>query len=204
MENLILTSSDEYKRVFSLQKKYSWELRKSTAVDRISTLERLKASLLKHREDLAQALYKDLGRPVATGGYLETDSAIYLIDYTIANLATWMESTKVTELEGAESAYIRYESKGVVLLFGAWNFPVTLLFEPLVTIISAGNTVIVKPNEVSSAVASVGAKIIRETFEEREVAVFEGDPSVSNALLELPVDHIFFTGSGSYCDGRRC
>ncbi|ASO04060.1 aldehyde dehydrogenase family protein [Arenibacter algicola] len=197
MENSILTGSDEYRRVLSLQKKYSWELRKSTALDRISTLERLKVSLLRHREDLAQALNKDLGRPVATGGYLETDSVIHLIDYTITNLTTWMESTTVTELEGAESAYIRYESRGVVLLFGAWNFPVTLLFEPLVTIISAGNTAIVKTNEVSPTVASVGAKIIKETFEKREVAVFEGDTSVSNALLELPVDHIFFTGSPS-------
>lgn len=195
MENVILNSSEEFKKVFALQKKYSWELRKSTAADRITTLERLKASIITHKEDLAQALNKDLGRPVETGGYFETEGVIYMIDNTIANLATWMEPTKVTELGGAESAYIRYESRGVVLLFGAWNFPVTLLFEPLITIISAGNTAIVKPNELAPAVSAVGAKIIRETFEEKEVAVFEGDPSVSNALLELPVDHIFFTGS---------
>lgn len=69
------------------------------------------------------------------------------------------------------------------------------VIRPLVAIIAAGNTVIVKPNEVSPAVAGVSSKIIRETFPEYEVAVFEGDTNVSNALLELPVDHIFFTGS---------
>ena len=189
------TDSVAYKRVFALQKKHSWELRKSTAAYRITKLEHLKTSIIKHKDDLAHALNKDLGRPVETGGYVETDGVIHMIDNTITNLATWMEPTKVTELGGAESAYIRYESRGVVLLFGAWNFPVTLLFEPLITIISAGNTAIVKPNELTPAVAVVVAKIIREAFGENEVAVFEGDPSVANALLELPVDHIFFTGS---------
>ncbi|GGF28890.1 hypothetical protein GCM10011518_42730 [Flavobacterium limi] len=106
-----------------------------------------------------------------------------------------MAPTKVEELAIAKSAYIRYESRGVVLLFGAWNFPVTLLFEPLVSIIATGNTAIVKTNEVSAAVAAVGSKILEEVFDEKDVAVFDGDPSVSTALLELPVDHIFFTGS---------
>lgn len=190
-------SRKEYKRVFDLQKKYSWALRKSSAQERIATLERLRASIIAHKDELAQALNKDLGRPVESGGYFETDGVIHMIDNTIKNLEGWMAPSEVTELGMAKTAYIRYESRGVVLLFGAWNFPVTLLFEPLVTIISAGNTAIVKPNEVSPATASVSSKIIKETFREEEVAVFEGDPEVSNKLLELPVDHIFFTGSPS-------
>lgn len=190
-------SRKEYKRVFNLQKKYSWELRKSTASERVATLERLRTSIIDHKDELAQALNKDLGRPVDTGGYFETDGVIHMIDNTIKNLEVWMAPTEVTELGIAKTAHIRYESRGVVLLFSAWNFPVTLLFEPLVTIISAGNTAIVKPNEVSPATAAVAAKIIKETFREEEVAVFEGNPAVSNELLELPVDHIFFTGSPS-------
>ncbi|MCP3730316.1 aldehyde dehydrogenase family protein [Sphingomonas sp. MG17] len=184
-----------FNRAFAAQKAHSWDLRKSSAAERIVRLQRLRASLVAHREDLAQALNQDLGRPVATGGYVETEGVLLYIDHTIANLEAWMAPTTVEDLSVAGSAYIRYESRGVVLLFGAWNFPVTLLFEPLVAIISAGNTAIVKPNEVTPAVSALTAKILRETFEEREVAVFEGDPTVSNALLELPVDHIFFTGS---------
>jgi aldehyde dehydrogenase (NAD+) len=38
-------------------------------------------------------------------------------------------------------------------------------------------------------------KIVREIFPEDEVAIFEGDVKVSTALLELPFDHIFFTGA---------
>ena len=39
------------------------------------------------------------------------------------------------------------------------------------------------------------AKLIRETFDWKETAAFEGDAAVSSALLDLPFDHIFFTGS---------
>ena len=39
------------------------------------------------------------------------------------------------------------------------------------------------------------AAIVREVFAEDEVALFQGDASVSQALLDLPFDHIFFTGS---------
>nr|GEV52260.1 aldehyde dehydrogenase family 3 member H1 [Tanacetum cinerariifolium] len=113
----------------------------------------------------------------------------------VAHLEEWMAPVKVEDVTAAASAYIRYESRGVVLLFSAWNFPFTLLFEPLIPIIAAGNTVIVKPNEVAPASSRVAAAIIREAFVENEVAVFEGGVKVADILLGLPFDHIFLTGS---------
>lgn len=195
MSNNNLSNKEEFKRVFDIQHAYSWKLRKSTAAERIVRLERLRESITTHIDDLAQALYDDLGRPIESQGKIEAMGVINVINHAIANIEDWMAPTKVNELALADSAYIRYESKGVVLLFSAWNFPVTLLFEPLIGILAAGNTVIVKPNEVSPAVSKVAKKILQETFEEHELAVFEGGIDVSEALLELPFDHIFFTGS---------
>ena len=63
---------EEYQRIFNLQKKYSWELRKSTAAERIARLERLKMSIIKYKDELAQALNTDLGRPIATQGNVES------------------------------------------------------------------------------------------------------------------------------------
>lgn len=120
---------ETYKKIFNIQKSYSWQLRKSSAAERIVRLERLRASIIDHKDELSQALNQDLGRPVATQGNLETDGVIHVIDNTITNLAAWMAPTNIEELAFAESAYIKYESKGVVLLFSAWNFPVTLLFD---------------------------------------------------------------------------
>jgi aldehyde dehydrogenase (NAD+) len=66
---------------------------------------------------------------------------------------------------------------------------------PLVAAIAAGNCVILKPSEKTPATAAFLGTLIREVFDECEVAVFEGGPSLAEELLELPFDHIFFTGS---------
>jgi aldehyde dehydrogenase (NAD+) len=72
---------------------------------------------------------------------------------------------------------------------------VTLTFGPLISAIAAGNTVILKPSEMTPHLSGLMVKIVKEIFSEDEVAIFEGDVKVSTALLELPFDHIFFTGA---------
>jgi aldehyde dehydrogenase (NAD+) len=64
-----------------------------------------------------------------------------------------------------------------------------------VSAIAAGNTAILKPSELTPHLSALICKVVREIFTEDEVAIFEGEAEVSQALLELPFDHIFFTGS---------
>jgi aldehyde dehydrogenase (NAD+) len=45
------------------------------------------------------------------------------------------------------------------------------------------------------ATAAVAARIIKQAFDEKDVALFEGGVDVATALLDLPFNHIFFTGS---------
>jgi aldehyde dehydrogenase (NAD+) len=92
-------------------------------------------------------------------------------------------------------ARIRHEPKGVSLIISPWNYPISLLLGPLTSAIAAGCPAIIKPSEMSPACSALLAKILRETFAPEEIAVFEGEANVSTALLELPFDHIFFTGS---------
>jgi aldehyde dehydrogenase (NAD+) len=92
-------------------------------------------------------------------------------------------------------ARIRHEPRGVSLIIAPWNYPVSLLLGPLTSAIAAGCPAIVKPSEISEACSAVMTKLIRETFDWQEIAAFEGDAAVSTALLDLPFDHIFFTGS---------
>src|SRR5690606_29105963 len=84
---------------------------------------------------------------------------------------------------------------GVCLILGPWNFPLGLVLGPLAAAVAAGNCCIVKLSDLCPATARVAAKIIDEAFDENEVALFEGDVNVASALLELPFNHIFFTGS---------
>jgi len=166
----------ELRRVFALQSSQQWLNKNSTAEQRIEKLEKLKATIQRRESEVHDALYADLRKaPAAVQGELQTT---------------------YTELDDARHrARITYESRGKVLLFGPWNFPFNLIFLPLTAIVAAGNCAIVKPNEMSPATSALCARIIREVFDEADVAALEGGVDLANRLLDLPFDHIFFTGS---------
>ena len=76
-----------------------------------------------------------------------------------------------------------------------FNYPVQLVFEPLIGAIAAGNTAIVKPSELTPNVAEVIQDIIQETFEENYISVVKGGIEETQTLIHLPFDYMFFTGS---------
>jgi aldehyde dehydrogenase (NAD+) len=94
-----------------------------------------------------------------------------------------------------DTAEIIHEARGVCLILGPWNFPMGLTLGPLAAAVAAGNCCMVKLTDLCPATARIAGEIIREAFGENEVALFEGEVEVATALLELPFDHIFFTGS---------
>jgi aldehyde dehydrogenase (NAD+) len=61
--------------------------------------------------------------------------------------------------------------------------------------VAAGNSVILKPSELTPQISALLSRIIRKVFKEDEVALFQGEVDVAKALLALPFDHMFFTGS---------
>lgn len=181
--------------VFAAQRAHQWVQRKTTAAQRIEKLKQLRAVIAAHTDDIKAALYKDLRKSADTVDQGDLGGTFKSLDDSIDNLESWMAPIDAEASSPGDRAKIIYEARGIVLLFGPWNFPFNLVFGPLAQIIAAGNCAIVKPNEVAPNISAVSAKIIREVFQPKEVAVFEGDVSLANELLELPVDHIFFTGS---------
>jgi aldehyde dehydrogenase (NAD+) len=84
---------------------------------------------------------------------------------------------------------------GTALIISPWNYPVQLLLNPLVGAISSGCTAILKPSPYVPNVSRVIEEMITETFENRYVAVVQGNRDVNAALLDERFDIIFFTGS---------
>jgi aldehyde dehydrogenase (NAD+) len=151
----------------------------------------------KNLQGLYEALYNDLRKPEVEVIATEVGIIQSQISYIKKNLHKWDRDHKVSTplpLLGTRS-YIRYEPKGVVLIMSPWNFPLNLSLVPLVYAIAAGNAVVLKPSEMSSHTSAYIRKMITELFRWNEVAVVEGDATVATKLLELPFDHIFFTGS---------
>ena len=92
-------------------------------------------------------------------------------------------------------SYIVKEPLGNTLIISPWNYPVQLLLNPLVGAISAGCTAVLKPSPYVPNVSRVIEDMIRETFDEKYVAVVQGNREVNSALLDKRWDLIFFTGS---------
>jgi aldehyde dehydrogenase (NAD+) len=195
MSNASATSQD-IARVFALQQAHQWDVKASSASERKAKLAKLKAVVEAHAEDIIAAVLEDTRKPAGEIRVTEVLNVIGNIQRNIDNLDAWMAPTEVTpSLNPADKAQIRYEARGVCLILGPWNFPLGLTLGPVAAAVAAGNCCMVKLTDLCPATARIAAKIIAEAFDENEVAVFEGDVSVATALLELPFNHIFFTGS---------
>lgn len=191
------TTQAEIQRIFELQRSNRLNIKRSSAEQRKAKLQKLRDVITAHADDIDEALFTDLRKPRMGIEHYEIQSVLGEIDVALAGLEDWMkpEAVEPTPQLGGKKTYIQYEPRGVCLLFGPWNFPFSLVFAPLVQIIAAGNTCIVKPNEMQPTVSKVTADIIRDVFVEQDVAVLEGGVPLADSLLELPADHIFFTGS---------
>ncbi|MGQ0620585.1 MAG: aldehyde dehydrogenase family protein [Panacagrimonas sp.] len=190
-------SESEIRRVFDRQRDTALRLRTSTADERIARITRLRDAVLAHRESIREAALKDFRKPPAEVDLTEILPVVMDANDARRHVKKWMRPTGVwpTQMMLGTKGYVQYEPKGRCLIISPWNYPVNLTFGPLVACLAAGNTAILKPSEMTPNLSAVMVKITREIFSEDEVAIFEGDSAVSTALLALPFDHIFFTGS---------
>ncbi len=186
----------ELERVFALQRAHQWEAKASNAEQRKDKLRRLKAAVEANAEAIIGAVKQDTRKPEAEIRVTEVLNVLGNIDRNIANLDEWMKPIEVTpSLNRNDTARIVHEARGVCLILGPWNFPLGLVMGPLAAAVAAGNCCMVKLTDLCPATARVAAKVVREAFDEQDVALFEGGVEVATALLELPFNHIFFTGS---------
>lgn len=183
-------------QVFALQRTHQWDAKASTAEQRREKLRRLKAAVEAHAEQIIAAVRQDTRKPEQEIRVTEILNVLGNIDRNIANPEEWMKPVEVqASLNKNDRARILPEARGVCLILGPWNFPLGLVLGPLAAAIAAGNCCMVKLTDLCPATAAVAAKIIRQAFDERDVALFEGGVEVATSLLELPFNHIFFTGS---------
>ncbi|MET3130758.1 aldehyde dehydrogenase (NAD+) [Oxalobacteraceae bacterium GrIS 1.11] len=183
--------------VFAAQQETALRWRASTGAQRIARIKKLRDAMMAQREALYVAFAQDYRKPPTE---VEASELLPVMDemrHAIGQLKRWMKPQKMwpTATMLGTSSWVQYQPRGRVLIIAPWNYPLSLCFGPLVSALAAGNTAIVKPSEMTPAVSALMASIIRSVFPENEVALFEGSLPTSQALLDLPFDHIFFTGS---------
>ena len=170
---------------------------KSNIQYRKETLTRLLYSIEENESRIIEALYKDFKKPEFEAVLTETNYVIGDLKQTIKNLKCWAKPKRVLPsiLNFPSSDYIYSEPYGKVLVISPWNYPFQLALCPLIAAVAAGNSVVLKPSELTPNTSSIIAEIISKVFTKDHVEVIEGGVEVSQNLLAQKWDYIFFTGS---------
>lgn len=164
---------------------------------RKAALKRLKAELIKRENDIIMALDKDFKKPAFESVLTETQVVLSELDFTIKNMTRWAKPKRVLPalLNFPSTDRLYSEPYGTVLIIAPWNYPYQLAMAPLIAAVAAGNTVILKPSELTTHTAELLHAIIHTVFKPEHVCVVQGGVDVSTTLLAQRWDYIFFTGS---------
>lgn len=163
---------------------------------RKNALRTLKTCILKHEEDIKDALYKDLHKAKMESYFSEIGMVLSELSFIEKRIGKWSRKHVVmTPLAQFHAkSYSIYEPYGVVLVMSPWNYPFMLTIDPLIGAIAAGNCAIIKPSAYAPHTSHIMKVIIEECFDPSYICVVEGGREENTLLLEQKFDYIFFTG----------
>ena len=164
---------------------------------RIEQLTKLKSVLKENEDRIVDALQDDFKKPALETFGTEIGMLYSEIDHILKHIKEWAEPEHVwgSLINFPSSSYIYRQPYGVALVIGAWNYPLLLSLSPALGAIAAGNCTIIKPSEISRHTSALLAEMINSNFDEGYLTVVEGAAETTQALLDGPLDYIFFTGS---------
>lgn len=186
----IYTLTKKQKKFFASGKTKEISFRKES-------LKKLLTVIQKNENVICDALYKDFKKSKFESLATEVVLVVKELQLAIKNIDRWAKPKSVSAslLNFPSKDFIYSEPYGTVLLIAPWNYPYQLVIAPLIGAIAAGNTVIIKPSELTPATSALLEMMISETFSSEFISVVQGDKEVSKELLQQKWDYIFFTGS---------
>lgn len=161
--------------------------------------------ILAELDEIALLISRESGKPIAEALSMEIAPVLDLMQYFAKNAEKLLKPRKINiGLYGllGRTSKIVYQPLGVVGIIPAWNYPFSIPLGEVVMSLMAGNTVVLKPSELTPL---IGLKI-GEIFEkagtpENVVQIITGAGETGAALVEAAPDKIMFTGS--VATGRR-
>jgi acyl-CoA reductase-like NAD-dependent aldehyde dehydrogenase len=164
--------------------------------ERVRILGQLQALLLDSSDEITGVISQDCGKS-RQDAHLELLVTTDLLATQRSHAAQWLKRERVSSgLYFLKSCYVEHRPHGVVGVIAPWNYPLALSLPPVISALLAGNTVILKPSEVTAATGMLVESLIKRVPELAPyVRVIHGDGSVGAAMIEAKPDYIFLTGS---------
>lgn len=167
--------------------------------DRISCLARFGELLETNKESLARTLTLETGKPIRESRS-EVSGAFSKIRFFVENSENWLKPEPVNHAGGTREV-IAYEPIGVIANISAWNYPYLVAMNVIPPALIAGNAVLYKPSEYATLTGLEIERLLHKAgVPEDAFRAVVGGAKTGRAILELPLDGYFFTGS--YATGR--
>ena len=170
----------------------AWAAR--TVEDRVRIILRFVSLLKENIEPLAAILTAEMGKPVQQSRNEingASGKATWLAEHASKYLADDLMSVSEQMTEK-----IVYEALGVICNISAWNYPYNVGVNVFVPALLAGNAVMYKPSEYATMTGMEIARYLHEAGVPEDVFVVAmGEGDVGKALLDLPFQGYYFTGS---------
>nr|WP_299557493.1 aldehyde dehydrogenase [Seonamhaeicola sp.] len=183
--------------ILSAQRTFFKSQKTKAIAYRLQLLKALKAEIISREQAIYDALKKDFRKPEFESYLSEFGLVLSELNLVIKNLKKWAKPKRVKAsiLTYPSKDYIYKEPYGNVLIIGPWNYPFLLTIEPVIMAIAAGNTVVLKPSELTENTSKLVSEIINTVFPKEVATSVQGAVDVATELLAQKWDYIFFTGS---------
>lgn len=175
----------------------SWK--KTSYRERAEFIMRAREVILSETDSIARLISDETGKPVAEALSMEIAPVLDLMQYFARKTEKLLEPTKINiglyALLGRSSKII-YKPFGVVGIIPAWNYPFSIPLGEAVMALMAGNTVVIKPSELTPMVGrKIGEIFEKAGLPENCVRIVNGAGATGAALVDAAPDKIMFTGS---------
>jgi succinate-semialdehyde dehydrogenase/glutarate-semialdehyde dehydrogenase len=155
--------------------------------------------ILKEMDDIARLISAEVGKPFGEAISTEIAPVLDLMQYFARNAARMLKPEKINIGQLAlmgRSSKIVYQPLGVVAIISPWNYPLAIPLGEVAMALMAGNTVVLKPSELTPLVGlKIGEIFEKARLPENVLQIITGDGRTGAALVESAPDKIMFTGS---------
>jgi acyl-CoA reductase-like NAD-dependent aldehyde dehydrogenase len=199
------TSPGRVPEIVSRARMVQKEWAKRSVHDRCAKLKILGARIMASRNELAEAVVRESGKPRVEALFADIFVALDSAKYWSENAVSALRAQRVPHHSTAakvKRGYLVYEPLGVIAIISSWNYPLAIPLSQIIPAVAAGNAVVCKTSDFTPQCGALIEKLFVDAgFPENLVTVVQGGGEVGQALIEAAPDKVMFTGSVS--TGRR-
>ena len=173
--------------------------------ERCATLRVLRDRIMASRNELADAVVRESGKPRVEALFADIFVALDSAEYWSRNAADALCTRRVPHHSTAAKAkrgYLAYDPLGVVAIISSWNYPLASPLSQIIPAVAAGNAVVCKTSDFTPQCGALIEKLFIDAgFPKDLVKIVQGGGEVGQALIDAAPDKVMFTGS--VATGRR-